>query len=71
MEACTKGPNLGTLLALTLANFGKHAGHRCEVADIAVDDAEQRDDRGLVGGDGIEIAHARLLFTAKLRGGFC
>ena len=35
----------------------KHARHRCEVADIAVDDAEQRDDRGLVGGDAVEIAH--------------
>src|SRR6266404_3347904 len=35
----------------------KHAGHRWEVTDIAVDDAEQRDDRGLVGGDRIEIAH--------------
>jgi hypothetical protein len=28
---------------------GKHAGHRRQVADVAVDDAEQRDDRGLVG----------------------
>ncbi|MET4332097.1 hypothetical protein ABIB80_007959 [Bradyrhizobium sp. i1.15.2] len=25
--------------------------HRCEVADIAVDDAEQRDNGGLVAGD--------------------
>ena len=29
----------------------KHARHRREVADIAVDDAEQRSDGGLVGGD--------------------
>ena len=26
-------------------------GHRREVADIAVDDAQERDDRGLVGGN--------------------
>jgi hypothetical protein len=39
--------------------IGKHARHRSEVADIAVDDAEQRDDRGLVCGDGIEITHSR------------
>ena len=40
---------------------GKHARHWRQVADVAVDDAEQRDDRGLVGGDGIEIADDRLL----------
>jgi hypothetical protein len=33
----------------------KHARHRREVADIAVDDAEQRDDRGLIGGDAVEV----------------
>jgi len=32
-------------------------GHRRQVADIAVDHAEQRDDGGLVGGDAVEIAH--------------
>jgi hypothetical protein len=30
-----------------------------QVADIAVDHAEQCDDRGLVGGDAIEVAHGR------------
>ena len=34
----------------------KHARHRREVADVAVDDAEQREDGGLVGGDRVEIA---------------
>src|SRR4029077_5470688 len=33
--------------------------HRRQIADIAVDDAKQRDDRGLVGRDRIEIAHFR------------
>jgi len=37
----------------------KHARHRRQVADVAVDHAEQRDDRGLVGGDRVEIAHQR------------
>jgi len=37
------------------------AGHRCEVADIAVDDAEQRDNRGLVRRDLIEVAHCASL----------
>jgi len=40
---------------------GKHARHRRQIADVTVDDAEQRDDRGLVGCDGIEIADDRLL----------
>jgi len=40
--------------------IGKHTGHRREVADVPVHDAEQRDDRGLVGGDRIEIAHRSL-----------
>ena len=35
------------------------AGHGREVAEIAVDDAEWRDDRGLVSGDAVEIAHGR------------
>jgi len=35
----------------------KHAGHRRQVADVAVDHAKQRDDGGLVGGDAVEIAH--------------
>jgi hypothetical protein len=36
---------------------GEHARHRRQVADVAVDDAEQRDDRGLVGGDRVEVAY--------------
>ena len=33
----------------------KHTRHRRQVADVAVDDAEQRDDGGLVGGDAVEV----------------
>ena len=32
------------------------ARHRRQVADVAIDDAEQRDDGGLVGGDAVEVA---------------
>ena len=35
--------------------------HRRKVADITVDDAEQRDDRGLAGGDAIKVAHGSSL----------
>jgi hypothetical protein len=42
-------------------SLGKDARHRRQVADVAVDHAEQRDDRGLVGGDAVEIADDRLL----------
>jgi hypothetical protein len=44
---------LGTPHSLTSGAPG--IGH--EIADVAVDHSEQRDDRGLVGGDRIEIAH--------------
>ena len=37
--------------------IGKHAGHRREVADIAVDDAEQARDGLLVRGDAVKVAH--------------
>jgi predicted metal-dependent hydrolase len=44
--------------ALALADhgrgiIGKHTRHRLKVANITIDDAKQRDDRGLVGRDGI------------------
>jgi hypothetical protein len=39
---------------------GKHTRHRREVADVAVHLAEAPDDRFLVGGDAVEIAHAAL-----------
>jgi len=32
--------------------------HRRQVADVAVDHAKQRDDRGLVGSDAVEVAHS-------------
>jgi len=32
--------------------------HRRQVADVAVDNAEQRDDGGLVGRDAVEVAHS-------------
>jgi hypothetical protein len=31
--------------------------HRRQVADVPIYDTEQRDDRGLVGGDRVEVAH--------------
>jgi hypothetical protein len=35
-----------------------HAGSNLTAfSDVAVDDAEQRDDHGLVGGDRVEVAH--------------
>ena len=34
----------------------KHAGHRRQIADVSVDDPEQRDDGGLIGGDRVEVA---------------
>lgn len=33
----------------------KHTRHRREIADVAVDDPEQVDDRGLVSGDAVEL----------------
>ena len=42
----------------------KHTRHRWQVAYIAVDDAEQRDDGGLVGGDAVEVAHRARLQAA-------
>lgn len=38
--------------------IGKHARHRRQVADVALDHAKQRADGFLVRGDPIEIAHA-------------
>jgi hypothetical protein len=46
----------------------KHAGHRRQVADVAVDDAKQRDDGGLVGGDGIQVAHVSLWAASRPKG---
>ena len=37
---------------------GKDTGYRRQIADIAVDHAEECDDRGLVCGDAVEIAHS-------------
>jgi hypothetical protein len=39
----------------------KDARHRRQVADVTVDNAKQRDDCGLVGGDAVEIADVGLL----------
>src|SRR6476619_7086314 len=46
---------------------GKYARHWLKVTDVAVDDAEQPDDRGLVGGDRIEIAHGRPQYLSLIR----
>jgi hypothetical protein len=37
----------------------KHARHRRKAADVSIDDAEQSDDSGLVGGDAVEVAHLK------------
>jgi hypothetical protein len=34
----------------------EHARHRRQIADVVVYHAEERDDRGLVGGDAVEVA---------------
>ena len=39
----------------------KHAGHRRQIADVAVDHSEQRNDGGLIGRYRIEITDDRLL----------
>jgi hypothetical protein len=44
--------------------IGKDARHRWQVADVAVDHAEERDDGGLVSGDAVEIAHRRALLIS-------
>jgi hypothetical protein len=41
--------------------------HRRQFADIPVDHSEQRDDRGLVGGDGVEVAHRKRIVWEFLR----
>ena len=40
---------------------GKPTRHRRQIADVAVDNPEQRDDRGLVGGDAVQVADRFLL----------
>ena len=40
-----------------LVIIGKDPRHRRQVADVAVDHPKERYDRGLVGGDAVEIAH--------------
>ena len=36
------------------------AGHRLQVADVAIGNAEEREDGGLVGGDAVEVRHGGL-----------
>jgi hypothetical protein len=43
------------------------AGHLREVADIAVDHAEEREDGGLVGRDAVEVAHVLAWFFRGAR----
>ena len=40
--------------------FRKHPQHRGKISDVPVDDAEERDDRSLIRGDAVEVAHAVL-----------
>ena len=69
-------PVLAKLTTKTLAGnhrsriVRKRAGHRREVAYVPIDDAEERDDRGLVGGDAVEVAHDGYFgFAATFRNG--
>jgi len=43
---------------LRITGIWKYARYRREVADIAVDDAEQRSDGRLVRRDAVEVAHS-------------
>src|ERR1700730_598200 len=47
------------VLRTTGADIGKYARHRRQATNVPVDHAEQRDDRGLVCGDAVEIAHGQ------------
>ena len=42
---------------LAVARSSSSARHRLKVADISIDHAEQRDDRGLVGRDAVKVEH--------------
>jgi len=44
---------------------GEDTRHRRQVADVAVDDAEQVDDRLLVRGDAVEVAHGSRLGVSR------
>ena len=44
----------------------EHARHRREVADIAIDDAEQRDDRRLVRRDAVEVRFVDYRFLKSI-----
>ena len=44
----------------------KHAQHRREVAEIAVDDAKQRDDRRLVRRDAVEVRFVDYRFLKSI-----
>jgi hypothetical protein len=68
-------PHAGTCLACIADQrvpiVGEYAGHRRQVVDIAVDDAEKYGDGGLVGGDRIEIANAIALLQHQGWGDAC
>src|ERR1700709_2158105 len=56
----TKRRFLPNLCNVTFISDALGRNVRLRVAHAAVDDAEQRDDGGLVGGDRVEIAHGSL-----------
>jgi len=58
------------IVTISMPAVGKGARHLLQVADVAVDDPEQRDDRGLVCGDAVEIAHGRSCVPAPLGVGY-
>ena len=52
-----------SLRRLASGTDGKHARHGREVADVTIDDTEQRGDGGLVGGSRTQIAHWVAIFS--------
>jgi hypothetical protein len=63
-ESCLTG--LGSHRSRTI---WKHARHWREIAYISIHDAEQREDGGLVGRDGIEVAHLPQFAPATCKNG--
>jgi hypothetical protein len=41
------------------------AGHRRQVADVTIDNTKERSNRGLVGGDAVEVAHLAIVAACR------
>jgi hypothetical protein len=57
--AITRGPSAKTVPVANDRSWivGEDAWHWRQIANVTVDDAEESENRGLVGGDAVEIAH--------------